>query len=55
MFKKFASNILTDLSDECIVKALLSQNSEDSELYNKIALKINNIVKSLASTQSSPR
>jgi hypothetical protein len=52
MFKKFASNILTDLSDECIVKALLSQNSEDSELYNKIALKINNIVKSLDSTKN---
>jgi hypothetical protein len=40
MFLKYASNILQDISDECVLKSFACQNNEDAKLYSNIARRI---------------
>lgn len=44
MFKKYASNILIDLSNECIIRSLSSNNPDEKDLYRKISNKIEMIL-----------
>jgi hypothetical protein len=48
MFKKFASNILQDLSDECHLKSFVAKHPEDQEMYRSIAERIDLVIKKLA-------
>ncbi len=40
MFLKYASNILQDISDECMLKSFSCKNEEDAELYRDVSRRI---------------
>lgn len=40
MFLKYASNLLQDISDDCMLKSFACQNDEDSKLYCDISRRI---------------
>lgn len=37
MFFKYASNILNDIHDRCLLKSFATKNEDDAVLYRKIA------------------
>jgi len=45
MFRKFASNILKEVSDECVLKSFSCRNEEDREIYKNIANRIDWLVR----------
>lgn len=45
MFLKFASNILQEVSDECVLKSFSSPNEEDREMYKNIANRIDWLIR----------
>lgn len=52
MFKKYASNVLQDLSNECLLKSLASKDLEVSEVYQNISRKIDWMVRKLGVEES---
>ncbi len=44
MFLKYASNLLQDLSNECMLKSFACKNEEDTKLYQNISRKIDWII-----------
>lgn len=40
MFLKYASNILQDISDECMLKSFACQNDDDAKLYCDVSRRI---------------
>jgi hypothetical protein len=52
MFKKYAYNVLQDLSNECLLKSLASKDLEVSEVYQNISRKIDWMVRKLGVEES---
>jgi len=44
MFYKYASLILQEISDECMIKSFTSGNVDDSNMYRKIAGKVDRLL-----------
>jgi hypothetical protein len=44
MFYKYASLILQEISDECMIKSFTSGNVDDSNMYRKIAGKVDALI-----------
>jgi hypothetical protein len=44
MFLKYASNLLQDISDECMLKSFACNNEEDSKLYRSISQRIDRLI-----------
>lgn len=44
MFLKYASNLLQDISDECMLKSFSCNNEEDSKLYRSISQRIDRLL-----------
>ena len=44
MFYKFASNVLIDISDKCLLKSFSSSDKEVSEMYRGISNRINGLL-----------
>lgn len=44
MFYKYASLILQEISDECMIKSFTSGNVDDSNMYRKIAGKVDRLI-----------
>jgi hypothetical protein len=45
MFFKFASNLLQDISDECMLKSFACVSREDAEMYRSIASRIDWLIR----------
>lgn len=52
MFFKYASNILQEISDECMLKSFSCTNAEDASLYKKIAERIDALILRMAKEES---
>lgn len=44
MFFKYASNLLQDLSNDCLLKSFACKNEEDSKLYLDISRRIDRLI-----------
>ena len=45
MFYRYASNLLKNISNECMLKSFASKDEDISSMYNKIAIKIENLIR----------
>lgn len=52
MFFKYASNILQDLSDECMLKSFSCENQEDAKLYKSIARRVDWLITQIGVEES---
>ena len=48
MFFKYASNILQEVSYECMLKSFACENTEDAKMYRSIAHRIDKLIGKLA-------
>jgi DNA-binding PadR family transcriptional regulator len=55
MFAKFASNILNDLSNECLVKSLVEPSEENRQIYANLAKKIDWLVSNVEKLEKKDR
>lgn len=44
MFYKYASNILKDLSDKCLLKSFACGNEDDAKMYKSISERIDTLI-----------
>ena len=48
MFYKYASNVLQELSDECMLRSYGCKNSNDAELFKSISHRIDWVITKIA-------
>ena len=54
MFLKYASNILQDLSTECMLKSLATSNEDDAEMLRSISVRLDGLVRKMGVEESAP-
>ena len=52
MFNKFASNVLQDISDECMLKSFACADEEKAELYRSVSSRIDWVIGKLGVEQT---
>ena len=52
MFFKYASNILQEVSDECMLKSFSCENQEDARLYKSIAQRVDWLITQIGVEES---
>ncbi len=53
MFHKFASNILQDIADECMLKSFACKDDVQAELYRSVSSRLDWVVSKLAVEEGS--
>lgn len=48
MFFKYASNVLQEISDECMLKSVMCKDSKEAYRYRNIARRIDHVINRIA-------